>query len=85
VAVKLRNRLLYLVTEKERREQRRISQTELAGELGMAYTTVGRWLENKIERYDSPLVEKVAEYFKLTQPNDLFYFETIQADADSQP
>jgi DNA-binding Xre family transcriptional regulator len=71
---KLRNRFFVLLTEKERQENRRITQTEIADRLGISIQTVGRWLRNEVDRFDAPVVEKFCDYFGC-EVGDLLYID----------
>lgn len=71
---KLRNRLLFLITEKERRENRRITQTEVARAVNVSKHTIGRWLQHEIRQYDAELVENLCAYFDCDL-GDLLYLD----------
>jgi transcriptional regulator with XRE-family HTH domain len=73
---KLRNRFLTLLTEKERREQRRITYTEIAKFAESSIGVISRWAKNEIERYDAPMVEAMCEYFEC-EVGDLLYLESM--------
>jgi DNA-binding Xre family transcriptional regulator len=74
MAGKLRNRLIFLLTEKERRDNRRISQVELAEAVGISFNAAGRWLRNEVERFDAPIIEKFCDYFGC-EVGDLLYID----------
>ncbi len=71
---KLRNRFFKLLSEKEQQESRRITQTEVAESLGIAIHTVGRWMRNDVTKFESPIVERMCEYFGCDVA-DLLYLE----------
>jgi len=50
--------------EKERREGRRIRQTEVAQAINVSNNTIGRWVRNEITRYDAEVVEDLCAYFE---------------------
>ena len=74
MVTKLRNRFLILLTEKERRENRRITQTEIAAALDLNIHTVGRWMRNKVTKFEAPVVERICEYFGC-EVGDLLYLD----------
>jgi DNA-binding Xre family transcriptional regulator len=74
MAGKLKNRLFVLLNEKERELGRNIPQAELARELGTTTSTISRWMGNRIERFDAPVVEKMCDYFKC-KVGDLLYID----------
>jgi DNA-binding Xre family transcriptional regulator len=71
----LRNRLLLLVTERERATGRRITQKEIARRAGVSEPVIGHWMRNEVRRYDADVIEKLCAYFECGL-NDLLYFET---------
>jgi transcriptional regulator with XRE-family HTH domain len=71
---KLRNRFLILLTEKERREDRRITYTEIAKATGSSINIISNWAKNKIARFDAPMLEKLCEYFGC-EVGDLLYLD----------
>ncbi len=71
---KLRNKLLYLHTEKERRERRHISYAEISKATGISSSVISRWISEDIERFDSPVVVKLCDYFGC-ELNDLLYID----------
>jgi len=60
---KLRNRILILVTEKERNLGRRITQKEIAQNIGVSEQLIGRWMKNKVKQFDGETIEKLCAYF----------------------
>ena len=76
MALKLRNRFLYLVTEKERKIGRKIKYIEIAEATGISQSVISRWMNSNIERYDAPVVEKLCEYFECDLC-DLLYLERV--------
>jgi DNA-binding Xre family transcriptional regulator len=78
MAYKLRNRFLYLVTEKERKIGRKIKFVEIAEATGIANSAISRWMNGTVERYDAHVVEKLCEYLECDLC-DLLYFETVDA------
>ncbi len=74
MATQLRNRFFKLLSEKEQQESRRITQTEIAESLGIAIHTVGRWMRNNVTKFESPIVERMCDYFDC-EVGDLLYLE----------
>lgn len=82
MAGKLKNRLLYLVTEWERANNKRVSQAELARELGISYNALIRWLNNDVERFDAPIIERLCEHFGV-EVGDLLYIDRSGEEGDA--
>lgn len=76
---KLKNRLLFLLTEKERKEGRRITQIEVARAIGISSNTMSSWVHNDITKFEAPIVERICDYFQC-DVSDLLYFEVIEPD-----
>lgn len=79
MARKLRNRFLYLVTEKERKIGRKIKYIEIAEATGIAHSVISRWMNSEIERYDAPIVAKLCDYFEC-ELWDLLYLEQVEGE-----
>jgi DNA-binding Xre family transcriptional regulator len=71
---KLRNRLLFLLTEKERVLGRRIPQSEVARAIGVSEQLVARWVKNQVRQFDGEVIEKLCAYFNC-EVGDLLYIE----------
>lgn len=71
---KLRNRFLILLHEKERREDRRISYSEIARATGSSVNVLSNWAKNKIERFDGDFMLTLCEYFGC-EVGDLLYID----------
>lgn len=84
MARKLRNRLLFLLTEKERAEGRRIPQAEVAKAIGVSNHTIGNWIRNDVAKVEASIVENLCEYFGC-ELWDLLYLEDESGDAKSIP
>lgn len=74
----LKNRLIYLISEKQKRDNRLITLTELATETSLSYNTLRRWTNNDVERFDSPVVVALCDYFGCDIA-DLLYIERAKA------
>jgi DNA-binding Xre family transcriptional regulator len=71
---KLRNRILILVTEKERSLGRRITQKEIAQNIGVSEQLIGRWMKNKVKQFDGETIEKLCVYFNC-EVGELLYID----------
>ncbi len=73
----IRNRLLYLVTERERKEGKLIREARLARELNLARPTIHAWLNNEVTKFETGVVATICDYFQCDLC-DLLYFETVE-------
>ncbi len=76
MARRLRNRLLHLITEKERIERRRIPQSEVAKAIGVTNNTIGNWIRNDVAKVEASIVENLCEYFRC-ELGDLLYLDEV--------
>jgi DNA-binding Xre family transcriptional regulator len=76
---RLRNRVLFLLTEKERREGRRIKQLEIAKAIQVSPHTVGSWLRDEVTKLEAHVIEGLCEYFEC-DVCDLLYLEPMESD-----
>lgn len=74
---KLRNKFLTLLTEKEQRENRRISRNELTIETDVSLPTILRWERNQVTKFEASVVEAFCAYFQC-QVGDLLYIEETE-------
>jgi DNA-binding Xre family transcriptional regulator len=72
--IKVRNRFLELLAQKEMQEGRRIRNKEIAEEVGVTEHTVARWLKNDVTKIDVPVLEGFCNYFDC-DIGDLLYLE----------
>ncbi|MFN8531258.1 MAG: helix-turn-helix transcriptional regulator [Anaerolineae bacterium] len=63
-----------LLSIKEQRENRRITQLEVANTIGVSTQTILRWMHNDVTRFDADVVEKLCDYFGC-EVGDLLYLE----------
>lgn len=80
---RLHNRFLYLLTEKERKEGRRILQKEIAEAVGVPNHTIGRWIRDEVERYERELMERICDYFQCDIA-DLLYLDPEEDGEESR-
>jgi transcriptional regulator with XRE-family HTH domain len=77
----LYNRFRELLAIKGRREGRKISQQEVAEEIGSAINTVNAIAQNKPSAYlHRETIEKMLNYFGVTHAE---FFETVYEDDDT--
>jgi len=53
-------------------------QTELADQIGVSQTTVSRWINQEIVRFDSDMLEKMCTYLDCNV-GDLIFFDFDEA------
>lgn len=70
----LKNRVLILLTEKERQLGRNISLSEVARATELSIGVISRWFKNEVDRFDGPVIEKLCDYFECDLC-DLLYIE----------
>ena len=75
----IRNRLLELMQEKERKLGQRLTQHEIAKFVGATDHTIKKWIENKVTRFDKHMIEGLCNYFDC-DVGDLLYFEWVETD-----
>ena len=77
MGIRMRNRLLDLMNEYEKREKRRITQAEWSRLLGVKVNTLKAWIAQDMKAYKTDTVNGFAEFFALEDPNQLFEFEKV--------
>lgn len=70
----LKNRLLILIQERERKIGQRIKMKDLASFVGVTYPTLRSWIQNDVRKYEAHIIEGFCEYFDCDVA-DLLYFE----------
>lgn len=70
----LRNRFLELLLERERRENRRVTQKEISFATGISQQTMTAWVHNNVTKFEAGIVEKLCDYFGC-EVGDLLYLE----------
>lgn len=58
------NRMTELLARKQRQEKRRISRRVMAEETGISLSTVQRWADNSLLRYDAVHIAVLCDYLK---------------------
>lgn len=77
---KLRNRVAELAAVKGRKENRTITQRDLAEEIGIPLPTVARWHRNEVSRIDEHIVLKITSYFGVSVGELLIVEETAEGE-----
>lgn len=67
------NRFGILLAEKRIKERRPISLSEVAEATGVSRKTLYAWENNKVNRFDVPVIDALCEYFGI-EPGLLFQF-----------
>jgi DNA-binding Xre family transcriptional regulator len=75
----LRNRLLELIQERERKISRRIKLKDLAEFVGVTNHTITSWIRNDVRKYEAHIVEGFCDYFNCDL-GDLLYFEMVEVE-----
>lgn len=76
----MRNRIKVLIWEKQAREQREITVSEIAEAVDVSRQTVHTYLNNKLKSVNLETVEKFCKYFGC-EIGDLFH---IEAEPEAQ-
>jgi putative transcriptional regulator len=71
---KIANRFRILLALKATREQHSIALNDVQRETGIAWSTLNSWANNRVTRYDAPMISSLCEYFDC-QVGDLLVFE----------
>lgn len=77
---KIRNRLLELIQERERKMGRRLKQHDLAVFAGVSDHTIINWIRNETTRYEGQTIERLCEYFDC-EISDLLVFDWVEVEA----
>lgn len=78
----LKNRLLELIQERERKINRRIKLKDLALFVGVTNHTITSWIRNDVRKYEAHIIEGICDYFNC-EINDLLYFEMVDTKENS--
>ena len=73
----LKNRLLELIQERERKLARKITIAEIAAEIDVSERTIKRWVANDVTKFEAPIVERICRKFECDL-QDLLYLEPSQ-------
>lgn len=69
----LKNRVKILIAEKEIKEGRKLTYRTIAKETGISTSTLTAYVNQKINRFDTPTIEALCKYFSC-QPGDLLEY-----------
>jgi DNA-binding Xre family transcriptional regulator len=75
----LKNRLMELIQERERKLGYRLKQHDIAQAISVTDHTIASWIRNEVTRFDKHVVEGLCEYFDC-ELNELLYFESTDND-----
>lgn len=73
----LKNRVMLFLQEKERKENRRISSSEIARAINVAPNTVGSWIRNEVTKIEAHVLIGLCDYFNC-KIEDLIYIEVVE-------
>lgn len=59
----MRNRLLTLMSEKQIRENKIVTQADVADAIGISRQAIHKWIHNDIASYPATTLDKLCEYF----------------------
>jgi putative transcriptional regulator len=76
---RLKNRLLLLLTEKERKEERRIKHVEIARAINISHNTIASWIRNDVTKFEAHVVEGLCDYFQCDLSDLLYFVETAES------
>ena len=71
---KVYNRFRVLLAEKAESEQRNIPLTEVERQTGIAWTTLQAWANNKVSRFDVPVIIALCDFLTCSL-GDLIIYE----------
>jgi len=73
MTVTVNNRFAVLLAEKQVKERRNISLSEVAEMTGVSRQALYKWENNKVNRFDVPVINAICKYFDI-QPGELFEY-----------
>jgi len=76
--VTVNNRFGILLAEKQKKERRNISLSEVAEVTGVSRQALYKWENNKVNRFDVPVINAICKYFDI-QPGELFEYVPDEA------
>lgn len=79
---RVKNRLLELIQERERKIGRRVKQHDIAVFVGVSDHTIINWIRNETTKFDGQTIERLCDYFDCDIA-DLLYFEVVEVDNGS--
>ena len=79
----VRNRLLELIQERERKIGRRVKQHDIAQFVGVSDHTIINWIRNETSKFDGEIIARLCDYFDCDLA-DLLYFEMVDVEDDGE-
>jgi putative transcriptional regulator len=73
MSVAINNRFAVLLAEKQINERRNIPLAEVADATGVSRRALYAWENNKVNRFDVPVINALCKYFGI-QPGELFEY-----------
>lgn len=67
------NKFGFLLASKQKKEQRKISFSEISKDTGVSRPVLYRWLYQLVDRYDASVIGAFCKYFNV-QPGDLLEY-----------
>lgn len=71
----LKHRLIELISEKQVRDKRTISQIDIARATGIHPNTIRKWMSGDVTRFDDKVVVALLRYFDKRSIADLLYVD----------
>lgn len=81
----VRNRIAELITEKAKRDKRKLSAAEVAREMKMTRQNMSKWVNNEIKNYDSDTLTDFCHYFGCTVGDILIRIDEPQPAPEDTP
>lgn len=78
------NRFAILLAEKRVRERRNISLQEVAEKTGVSRRALYAWENNRVNRFDVPVINALCEYFGI-EPGALFQYVPDKKQESEKP
>jgi transcriptional regulator with XRE-family HTH domain len=73
---KIKNRVLLFLTDKEKRERRRIKVAEISTAIGVSPHTVTKWIKDDLTQIDTNVLLGLCDYFGVRFDELLYVEET---------
>lgn len=77
---KVYNRFRVLLAEKAEKEQRNIPLKEVERQTGIAWTTLQSWANNKVTRFDVPVIIGLCDFLNCNVGDLILYEREISID-----
>lgn len=78
--VAINNRFAVLLAERRVKERRNISLQEVSNETGISRQALYKWENNKVNRFDVPVIDALCQYFGV-EPGALFQYVPNESPA----